>query len=127
MVALAFLVAVLHGAAVLVMLTGALGALRWPWILWLHVPLSLAILAIYVTGSDCPVTDLEQWLRGRAGQSRYADGFIGHYITDPLGFPIHATSTQVGIYAIAFLPNLVGYTLLVRRYLRGRVESPVDR
>jgi hypothetical protein len=127
MVALAFLVAVLHAAAVLFMVTGSLLALRWPRGLWLHVPLSLAILAIYVTGSDCPVTTFELWLRRRGGGSGYRGGFIGHYVTEPLGFPIHATSTQVGIYAIAFLPNLVGYTLLVRRYLRGRVESPVDR
>ena len=120
MLALAFLVAVLHAAAVLVMLTGSLFALRWPRVLWLHVPLSLAILTIYGTGSGCPVTTLELGWRRRGGGSGYRGGFIGHYVTEPLGYPIHATSTQVGIYAIALLPNLVGYTLLVRRYLRGR-------
>lgn len=129
MQALGFLVAVLHAAAVLFLLTGSLLALRWPRALLLHVPLSLAILAIYVTGSDCPVTTLELWLRRRGGGSGYYGGFIGHYITEPLGFPIHATSTQVGIYAIALLPNLVGYTLLVRRYLRARSRAgtPIGR
>jgi hypothetical protein len=129
MSALALLVAVLHAAAVLFLLTGSLLALRWPRGLWLHMPLSLAILAIYVTGSDCPVTTLELWLRRRSGVSGYRGGFIGHYITEPLGFPIHASSTQVGIYVIAFLPNLIGYTLLLRRYRRGRAraESPVHR
>jgi hypothetical protein len=122
MSALASLVAVLHGVAVLVMLSGSLLALRWPRALWLHVPLSLVILAIYLTGSDCPVTTLELWLRRRGGGSGYRGGFIGHYITEPLGFPIHATSTQVGIYAIAFLPNLVGYTLLVRRGVQARAR-----
>ena len=39
-------VALLHGAAVLFMLTGSLLALRWPRVLWLHVPVSLAILGI---------------------------------------------------------------------------------
>jgi hypothetical protein len=117
---LAGLVAVVHAAAVLFMLTGALLALRWPRVLWVHVPLSLAILAIYVTGSDCPVTTLELWLRARAGRPGYTGGFIGHYITDPLGFPITATSTQVGIYVIAFLPNVIGYTLLVRQRLADR-------
>ena len=124
MPALAFLVAVLHGAAVLLMLTGSLLALRWPRVLWLHVPLSLAILAIYVTGSHCPVTDLELWLRARGGESRYADGFIGHYITDPLGFPIHARATQIGIYVLAFLPNVIGYGLLLTR-ARHRRRSRV--
>jgi hypothetical protein len=123
MLALAVLVAVLHAVAVLFMLTGSLLALRWPRALWLHVPLSLVILGIYVTGSDCPVTRLELWLRARAGGAGYTGGFIGHYITEPLGFPIHATSTQVGIYVIAFLPNLIGYTLLVRRYVGGRTRA----
>ena len=124
MLLLAGAVAVVHAAAVLFMLTGALLALRWPRVLWVHVPLSLAILAIYVSGSDCPVTTLELWLRARAGAPGYAGGFIGHYITDPLGFPIAATSTQVGIYVIAFLPNVIGYGLLITRAVR-RHSTPV--
>ena len=76
--------------------------------LWVHVPLSLAILGLYLTGSDCPVTTWELALRQRAGEPAYRGGFIGHYVTDPLGFPIHATSTQVGIYVLAFLPNVIG-------------------
>ena len=122
MLLLAGAVAVLHGAAVLFMLTGALLALRWPRVLWVHVPLTLAILGIYVTGSDCPLTNLELWLRARAGQPGYTGGFIGHYITVPLGFPIHARSTQVGIYAIAIVPNLIGYGLLLLQYRRARVS-----
>jgi hypothetical protein len=120
-VLLANAVAVLHAAAVLFMLTGALLELRWPWVLWIHIPLSLAILGIYLTGSDCPLTNLELALRARAGEPGYTGGFIGHYATEPLGFPIHATSTQVGIYVLAFVPNVIGYSLLVRNRLRGRV------
>jgi hypothetical protein len=119
-VLLANAVALLHGAAVLFMLTGSLLALRWPWVLWLHVPVSLAILAFYLTGSDCPLTTLELSLREQAGQPGYSGGFIGHYITEPLGFPIEATSTQIGIYVVAFVPNVIGYTLLLSRYLRDR-------
>ncbi len=112
---LANAVALLHAAAVLFMLTGSLLALRWPWLLWLHVPVSLAILGLYLTGSDCPLTNLELGLRERAGEPGYTGGFIGHYVTDPLGFPIHAASTQAGIYVLAFVPNLIGYGLLASR------------
>jgi hypothetical protein len=118
----AALVAVLHGAAVAFMLTGSLLALRWPRLLWLHVPVSLAILGLYLTGSDCPLTTWELALRERAGEPGYREGFIGHYITEPMGFPIEATSTQAGIYVIAFLPNLVSYGLLAARYLRERSD-----
>jgi hypothetical protein len=118
-------VALLHGAAVLFMLTGSLLALRWPRVLWLHVPVSLAILGIYLTGSDCPLTTWELDLREQAGQPGYTGGFIGHYITEPLGFPIEATSTQLGIYALALLPNLIGYGLLLTRGLRSRTTTSV--
>jgi hypothetical protein len=118
-------VALLHGAAVLFMLTGSLLALRWPRVLWLHVPVSLAILGIYLTGSDCPLTTWELDLREQAGEPGYTGGFIGHYITEPLGFPIEATSTQLGVYALALLPNLIGYGLLLTRGLRSRTSTPV--
>jgi hypothetical protein len=114
-VLLAALIAVLHGTAVAFMLSGSLLALRWPRVLWLHVPVSLAILGLYVTGSDCPLTTWELALRERAGEPGYRGGFIGHYLTEPMGFPIEATSTQVGIYVVAFLPNLIGYGLLLAR------------
>jgi hypothetical protein len=118
-------VALLHGAAVLFMLTGSLLALRWPRVLWLHVPVSLAILGIYLTGSDCPLTTWELDLREQAGEPGYTGGFIGHYITEPLGLPIEATSTQLGVYALALLPNLIGYGLLLTRGLRSRTSTPV--
>jgi hypothetical protein len=121
-VLLAGAVAVLHGAAVVLVLVGSLLALRWPRVLWLHVPVSLAILGIYLTGSDCPLTSLELALREWAGEPTYTGGFIGHYFTEPLGFPIEATSTQVGIYVIAFLPNLIGYGLLAARQVRSRAS-----
>ena len=122
---LANAVALLHAATVLFLLSGSLLALRWPRVLWLHVPLSLVILGLYLTGSDCPLTTLELELRARAGEPGWSGGFIGHYVTEPLGFPIRETSTQVGIYVAAFLPNLLGYGLLAARYLRrGTVTAP---
>lgn len=121
-VLLVAVVAVLHGAAVAFLLTGSLLALSRPWVLWLHVPVSVAILALYLTGSDCPLTTLELALRDRAGEPRYTGGFIGHYITEPLGFPIEATSTQIGIWVVAFLPNVIGYGLLVTRRQRGEAR-----
>jgi hypothetical protein len=129
-VLLANAVAVLHAAAVLFMLTGSLLALRRPWVLWLHVPLALTILALYATGSDCPLTTWELALRDGAGEQGYRGGFIGHYITEPLGFPIEATSTQVGILVVAFVPNVVGYGLLAARFTRrdaGERARPAAR
>jgi hypothetical protein len=117
-------VAVLHGLVVAFMLTGSLLALRWPRVLWLHVPVALAILALYLTDSGCPLTTLELDLRERAGMPGYRDGFIGYYLTEPWGFPIAETSTQVGVYLTAFVPNIVGYGLHLARYRRGAAPVP---
>ena len=119
---LANAVAVLHAATVLFMLTGSLLALRWPRVLVVHVPLTLVILGLFLTGSDCPLTTWELALRDQAGEPGYRGGFIGHYVTEPLGFPIEETTTQVGIYAVAFLSNVVGYALFGRRSLGSRPE-----
>ena len=117
---LANAVAVLHAATVLFMLTGSLLALRWPRVLWLHVPVALAILALYATGSDCPLTDWELALRDAAGEPGYRGGFIGHYVTEPLGAPIEAPSTQAAIYSTAVTLNVVGYGVLAQRLTRRK-------
>ena len=102
-------VALLHGAAVLFMLTGALLALRWPRLVLLHAPVALAILAVNLAGADCPLTDLELALRGA---DAYDGGFLGHYFFGPLGLDERAAGTQLAVYATAFGLNALGYGLL---------------
>ncbi len=48
---LAHLVAVVHGLAVVLMLTGALVALRRPGFLLVHAPVAAAILAVTLAGA----------------------------------------------------------------------------
>jgi hypothetical protein len=112
---LAAAVAVLHGVVVLVMMTGALVALRRPRFVLVHAPVALAVLAVNLAGADCPLTDLELALRARAGQPGYSGGFLGHHVLSPLGLDVAATGTQVGIYVVAVGLNAVGYGLLLSR------------
>jgi hypothetical protein len=115
--ALADVVAVLHGALVLFMVTGGLLALRRHRLLYVHAPLTLAILGIHLAGAPCPVTAVELWLRALAGEPAYRDGFLGHYAVDPLGLHLHSAGVQFGLFAIALVPNLVAYGLLLIRAL----------
>jgi len=126
-VVLANAVALLHGVAVAFMVGGSLLALGWPRLLRLHVPVALTILGIFLTGSDCPLTTLELWLRERAGRPRYSGGFIGHYLTEPLGRPIHEASTQLAVVLIAVLTNVVGYGLLLARRRRETTAASRSR
>ena len=61
-------------------LLGALLALRWRWMAWLHVPALAWAVFVEVTGRVCPLTPLENALRIRAGEAGYAGGFVEHYL-----------------------------------------------
>ncbi len=114
---LAHLVAVVHGLAVVLMLTGALVALRRPRLLWVHAPVAAAILAVNLAGAPCPLTDLELALRERAGGEPYTGGFLGHYALAPFGLDVASPAVQAGIYTVALVPNALGYGLLAARGL----------
>lgn len=120
----AYAVAVLHGVAVVLMLTGALLALRWPRLLVLHAPVSAAILAVNLAGAPCPLTDLELALRARAGAAPYPGGFLGHYVFTPVGLDVASPGVQAGVYVAALLPNLLGYGLLAGRAFHRRGVAP---
>ena len=120
MLLLAVLVAVLHGAAVLFMLTGSLLALRWPRLVLWHLPVAVAILAVNLAGADCPLTTWELALREAAGAPGYTGGFLGHYVLAPFGVDVHTPAAQIGIYAVALTPNVLGYTLLAAKAARRR-------
>ncbi|WP_448624052.1 DUF2784 domain-containing protein [Geodermatophilus sp. URMC 64] len=115
---LATAVAVAHGAAVLFMLCGALLALRWRGLAYVHAPVALAILAVNLAGAACPLTTLELALRTDAGASDYSGGFLGHYLFAPLGLDVHDPVVQVGMYTVALGLNVVGYGLLAVRAAR---------
>ena len=122
----AHLVAVVHALAVVLMVTGALVALRRPRILLLHAPVAAAILAVNLAGAPCPLTTLELSLRARAGGEPYGGGFLGHYVLGPLGLDVGSPAVQAGVYVVAVTPNVVGYGLLAARAARdgvGRAEG----
>jgi hypothetical protein len=118
-VLLAHAVAVVHAAAVLFMLTGALLAVHRSWVLVVHAPVALAVLGVNLAGAACPLTTLELWLRLRAGEPGYSDGFLGHHLFGPLGIDVAATGIQLGIYAVASGLNALGYGLVVIRVVRA--------
>ncbi|MEO6972401.1 MAG: DUF2784 domain-containing protein [Rhodoferax sp.] len=58
---------------------GALAALR-RWAPLVHLPAVAWAVFVELTGRICPLTYLENYLRIRAGQSGYAQGFVEHYL-----------------------------------------------
>ena len=63
---------VLHFGFIVFVVVGAVGALRWPKLAWLHVPAAAWGVWIEISGGICPLTTLENRFRLRAGGEGYA-------------------------------------------------------
>src|SRR6476469_7349534 len=115
---LADLVVVVHGLFVAFVMLGAFLALRWRWLVWLHIPALIWGILIEYAGWICPLTPLENSLRARAGETAYSGDFIQHYLLGAL-YPHGLTrTTQYVLGSIALIVNVVAYTIVIRKQIR---------
>ncbi len=117
---LADVVVALHFAFVLFVIFGALLALRWPRVLWLHGPAALWGVAIELGGWICPLTPLENRLRRLGGAAGYEESFVERHLL-PVVYPVDLTrELQVALGIGVLLLNACLYAWLWRRRRRGR-------
>ncbi len=115
MILLADLVLLLHASFIAFVMLGGLLVLRWRRLAWLHLPCVAWGILIELTGWICPLTPLENRLRGAAGLNSYGDSFIGHYLV-PLIYPPGLTPRiQYLLAAVVLLVNVAVYTLVWKR------------
>lgn len=113
------LVVLIHFTFVLFVVFGALVALRWPRVLWLHLPAATWGALIEFQGWICPLTPWENRLRTLGGQAGYAGGFIEHYIL-PLLYPAGLTRTvQLTLGAVVVVVNGLLYALVWLKWRRA--------
>ncbi len=79
-----------HLLYIVFVLVGGFVAIRWRWILWLHMPAAAWAIYVQFFGQICPLTIWEQRLRDLAGQAGYAGGFIDYYLM-PIIYPANLT------------------------------------
>jgi len=119
---LADVVACVHAAFVAFVVFGGILAIRWRRLVWLHVPAAIWGALIEFADWVCPLTPLENALRGRAGAAGYGDGFIQHYLLRAL-YPAGLTrGVQVALGTLVILVNVLVYVTLFRRW-----RHPVER
>ena len=124
---LADLVVVVHFLFVAFALLGGLLALRWPRVVWIHLPAAVWGVLVEMAGWICPLTPLEQHLRHQAGLPPYEGGFLAHYLL-PVLYPEELTrETQWLLASVVLGVNAVVYGLLVRRRWQGRNAPKRDR
>ena len=112
---LADIVLVLHFAFVAFVVFGGLLALRWPRLVWIHVPALAWGVLIEYAGIICPFTPLENSFRQHAGQAGYGGGFIDHYITATI-YPAGLTrATQILLGTALVVANAAIYARILAR------------
>jgi hypothetical protein len=110
---LADIVVVIHFAFILYVIFGGLTLLRWPWMIWIHLPAFIWGMLILLFQVICPLTPLENWLLVQGGAQPYNGGFIGHYL-----LPIIYTPGMELPLSVNTL--LVLSTLFINSFIYGR-------
>ena len=115
---LADLVVLVHIAFVIFAIAGGLLALRWQWVVGLHLPAAAWAAMIEFAGWVCPLTPLENHFRALAGESTYDRGFVAHYIL-PILYPGQLTrDIQIGFGLLVLVINAAIYWRLAQKRRR---------
>lgn len=114
------LVAVTHAAFIAFLLVGGFVAWRLPRLVWVHIPAVVVTAALFAFGADCPLTDLEKYLRRQAGEPAYRGGFIAHYL---LPMPDGARAIAVPVFFVVV--TAIAYAGYIARRRRASTEPGV--
>jgi hypothetical protein len=109
----------LHLAFVVFVVLGGLLVLRWPRVVWLHLPAAAWGAWVELSGSVCPLTPLENWLRTREGGSAYAGSFVEHHLLPVLYPASFSRELQLALAALVILVNALIYAGVWRQRSRA--------
>lgn len=119
---MADVIVVLHLLFILFVVSGGFLALKWPKIVYLHIPAVVWGVYIEFSGKICPLTPLENWFRLKSGQIGYAGDFIERYIV-PIIYPVNLTrEMQITFGVSALLINVLAYSLVIYQLKKHRKE-----
>jgi hypothetical protein len=108
-------VLIIHLCFVFFVVLGGLLALRWRWVVWLHLPAAAWGAVVEIAGWMCPLTPLEVAFRRAAGQAVYETSFVERYLL-PLVYPSALTrETQTVLGALLVAVNIAVYGAVWRR------------
>jgi hypothetical protein len=107
-------IALLHLAFIIFVIAGGLAVLKWPKLMWIHLPAAAWGVLIEFFGWYCPLTTWENQLLRQAGRAGYDGGFVAHYIM-PVIYPAGLTrGHEIMIGLIVLAVNLVIYVRVFR-------------
>jgi hypothetical protein len=123
---LAFVASILLGQ--LLILFGILFKWQWirnPWFRWIHLAAIVFVAGEYLLDINCPLTDLEHYLRRQAGETVEDTAFLVQWLRSLMFFP-PAYADMLGVIACAFAA-LVVLTFIIAppRFRRRRAVQEV--
>ena len=108
-------IALIHLAFIIFVVMGGIAVLRWPWLMWIHLPAAIWGVMIEFAGWYCPLTTSENALLRRAGEAGYSNGFLEHYIFSII-YPTGLTrGMQVALGVLVLMINVAVYARLAQR------------
>ena len=110
------LVVAVHLLFICFVVGGAFLAWRWPWVIWVYLPVAVYGALVEFIGFTCPLTPLENYLRRRAGEAGYRGGFIAHYLLRVI-YPRGLTrEVQIGLGVLVVVIAVTGCAGYLRRH-----------
>jgi hypothetical protein len=108
-----------HFAFIIFVMLGGLLLLKWPRLVYLHLPAVAWGALVELRAWLCPLTPLEQHYRTLAGETGYSGSFIQHYLL-PLIYPAGLTREIQTLLAMCVITvNLVIYAVIYVKYQRS--------
>lgn len=121
---LADAVVLLHFGFILFVVLGATLLLRWPRLVWLHLPCLAWGIWIEFSGTYCPLTPLEDLLRTRAGRFEGDGSFIDRFIMPLIYIDGLTYDDQLLLGAALIAVNAGFYALWIRRGRQRGITWP---
>ncbi|MFP5246131.1 MAG: DUF2784 domain-containing protein [Thermoanaerobaculia bacterium] len=107
-------IALLHLLFIFFVLFGAFLVLKWPKLMWIHLPAAAWGVLIEFCGFWCPLTRWENHFLQQAGRAGYDGGFVAHYIMPVIYPPGLTRGLEIAIGLFVLLLNAGIYVRVFR-------------
>lgn len=115
------LLVVVHFGFICFVVAGGLLALKWRWVILVHIPAMFWGALIEFQGWICPLTPLEKQYWQLAGQAGYTGGFIENYLL-PILYPAFLQrDIQIILGTVVLIINIAVYGWVIKCW-RSRIN-----
>ena len=121
---LADCVVIFHFCFIAFVLFGGVLVLRWPRLVWLHLPAITWGIVVEFFHLRCPLTPLENYFRYHGSVETYQGDFIDRYLSAII-YPRGLTANlQIAYGSLVLLVNLAVYSVAFKRWRRRLHAKP---